>query len=101
MSKINANSINNYEAINSARPNDLQKSGRETAVDNKNSVKNADKIELSDRAGRINELVDRIKELPDVRFDKVSALRAKIEANEFNPSSEAIADAILKNEKQV
>ena len=98
MSKINANSINNYEAVNAARPNELQKSERESAVDNKTAIRGEDKIELSGRAEKIGELVDRIKELPDVRADKVNALRAKIEANQYHPTSDAIADAILKNE---
>lgn len=98
MSKINANSINNYEAVNAARPSELQKTERESAVENKNSIRSEDQIRLSDRAEKIGELVDRIKELPDVRADKVNALRAKIEANQYRPSSDAIADAILKNE---
>jgi negative regulator of flagellin synthesis FlgM len=99
MSKINANSINGYDSINQTRGAEGRKTTKETAIENKQPVSTEDKIELSGKASRIGELVDRLKELPDVRADKVSALKAKIEANEYNPTSDAIADAILKSEK--
>jgi negative regulator of flagellin synthesis FlgM len=98
MNKINGNTSNSFEAISAARQNEVRKGENETSVENKNGVRGADKIELSGEASKISRLVDRIRELPDVREDKVNALKAKIEAGEFNPTSDAIADAILKSE---
>ena len=100
MSKINANGINNYDSIGAAREADASRAGRNSsaAIENKSAVRSEDKIQLSGEAAKIGKLVETIKDLPDVRQEKVDALREKIEAGEYNPSSVDIADAMLKSQ---
>ena len=67
---------------------------RETTADR---VISSDKIEVSERAEKIGKMIESVKELPAVRQDKVDAFREKILSNTYKPSSEDIAEAILKD----
>ena len=100
MSKINTNKINNFAPIRTERQGDVKSAGKSQngSIEGKNNV-GEDKLQFSDRATETGKLLDNLKELPDIREEKVSALREKIAAGEYNPSSEEIADAILKDEK--
>lgn len=102
MSKININKTGDINALRTARQNDIRQVGKNTvqSADNK-AVIGDDKLQLSNRAAEVGKLVDDVKELPDVRQGKVTELRGRIEAGEYNPSSEAIADAILKDESGI
>ncbi|MGI8997198.1 MAG: flagellar biosynthesis anti-sigma factor FlgM [Pyrinomonadaceae bacterium] len=40
-----------------------------------------------------------VKALPNVRPDKVAALRAQLQASQYRPAATEIADAIIKAEK--
>ncbi len=64
-----------------------------------NEQLNNDKVNLSDRAANVEKLVDKIKEVPDVRLERIQALRDKIAAGEYKPEARDIASAILKDEK--
>jgi flagellar biosynthesis anti-sigma factor FlgM len=55
---------------------------------------------VSERATEVRRLVERVLELPDVRQERVEALRARIASGDFNPSAEEIADAVIKDESQ-
>ena len=100
MSKININKMSDLDAIRGARQTSVQSADKKKIEQSgaKNEV-GTDKLEFSTRASEVGKLVDQIKELPDVREAKVSALREQIAAGEYNPSSEEIADAILKEEQ--
>lgn len=97
MSKINSNSAAETSAIRA------QENKRTTSDKQPQSVKNelvvGDKLKLSDRAASVGKLVDQLKELPNVRLDRVEALREKIAAGEYKPDSTDIANAILKDEQ--
>ncbi len=99
MSKININNANDIEAIRAARQNNLYEvtKGNIQKSETKISV-SEDKLELSPRAAEVGKLVDQVKELPDVRTEKVNELRVQISAGEFQPTSDEIAKAILKDE---
>ena len=100
MGKINIDKIGGYSPIRVEHPGEVKKSGRETAppVENKKTV-DKDKLDFSSRASEVGMLVEQLKELPDVRQEKVNSLREQISAGSYNPSGEEIADAILKDEK--
>ena len=100
MGKINIDKISGYAPIRAERQSEVKKSGKETMqpVENKLAVEK-DKLDFSSRASEVGKLVEQLKDLPDVRQEKVSSLREQISAGNYNPSGEAIADAILKNEK--
>jgi negative regulator of flagellin synthesis FlgM len=99
MSKINTNKIDNLDPIRATRSGDAKPAGKDKAssIESKNKV-GEDKLEFSGRATEAGKLLDSLKELPDVREEKVNALREQIAAGEYNPTSEDIADAILKDE---
>ena len=73
---------------------------KETPVSGKQSFDaEAGVISVSDRAAQVGKLIEKIKDAPDIRQEQVEALRQKIEAGEYNPPAEEIADAILKDEQ--
>lgn len=43
----------------------------------------------------IQQTVENVKNMPD-REDMIASLKARIEANEYNPSGEDIADAMIR-----
>lgn len=100
MSKININKINDLDSLRTARQTEARsadKSGSASA--GAKAETGEDKLRFSERASDIGRLVDQLKELPDMREAKINALREQIEAGEYNPSSEDIADAILREER--
>lgn len=55
-----------------------------------------DTLRVSDRAAIVNRLVEQTKALPDVRRERVEALRNQIAQGEYNPPAADIAAAILR-----
>lgn len=100
MSNIKINKTNNPQEINALRQSGIKKSDKadSSAIENK-SVANEDKIDFSKVAFETGKLVDQLQSLPDIRQEKVSALRQQISTGDFKPSDEDIADAILKDEQ--
>jgi negative regulator of flagellin synthesis FlgM len=56
-----------------------------------------DSINVSERATEIHELTAKAEQLPDVREERVEKLRAQVQAGDYRPSAEEIADALLKD----
>jgi len=54
-----------------------------------------DKIEISTQAKEIQVAMKALKELPDVRQDKVDDIRAQIKDGSYKPSAEDVAEKIL------
>lgn len=101
MPKINIDKVSGFRPVKPVQADNVKQAKKETAspVDGKKAV-NEDRIDVSDRASEVSRLVERLNEMPDVRQEKVSRLRGEIAAGRYNPSSEQIADAILKDERQ-
>lgn len=99
MSSIKINNINDSEAIHSIARSDVRRTGKKDTqpIENKGVVE-SDKVDISTVALETGKLVDRMKELPDVRQDRVEELQQQIASGSFQPTSIAIADAILKDE---
>ena len=74
--------------------------GVSNAGGNSGVAKPADSVNLSERAAAIAELTTKVDQLPDVRAERVEQLRALVEAGNYNPSAEDIADAIIKDSSQ-
>ena len=100
MSKINFDKTNNAH-IGAAQSARTEKSDSKPAVSGtqKNAPAAGDSMEFSARGAEVGQLVDQIKDLPDTRSERVEQLKAQIESGDYSPSSEDIADAILKDEK--
>ena len=100
MGKMNINKISSSNAISVERQKDVKATTKDigSPVHHKKMAV-GDKLEFSARASEVGNLVDQIKQLPDVREEKVNSLRNQISAGSYNPSSQDIAAAILKDEK--
>ncbi len=100
MGKINVDKTGSFEPIRPDRQIEVRKPVRETKQPQqiKNPV-NDDRLDFSSWASEVGKLVEHLKKLPDVRQDKVDSLRDQISAGDYKPSSDKIADAILKDEK--
>lgn len=101
MSNININKLKNFDRIGAARETKVGKSDaiNSQTVESKTVGSENDTLSFSSRVSEFGKLVDALRELPDVRQDRVDALREKISAGEYNPSGEEIAEAIFKSEK--
>jgi flagellar biosynthesis anti-sigma factor FlgM len=97
MGKINIDKANGFTPVRAERQGDVKRS-RDTAPAPA-SPKDAggDRLDLSARASEVGRLVEKLKEMPELRQEKVNALREKIHKGEYHPSGDQIADAILKD----
>ena len=68
---------------------------RTEQVERENSPSESDRIELSVRGREIQQLDQLIQSAPDIRQDKVDAIRSAIEAGTYNVKAEKIADKII------
>lgn len=102
MSSIKINNINNPDSIQSIGRNDVKQTAKSDnqAVESKGLAEN-DKVKLSSVAQETGKLIDQLKELPDVRQDRVAELKQQISSGSFQPTGTEIAEAILKDEKIV
>jgi negative regulator of flagellin synthesis FlgM len=57
-----------------------------------------DAVEVSKDGAAVGRLIARVKELPDVRQDKVAEFRSQIQTGSYKPSARDIADTILRSE---
>lgn len=97
MSKINLKGASEPSAVQNVESKRQISEKQPPTVQNKKVA--ADKLELSDRAATIGKLVDKLNQAPDIRADRVEALRAQIAKGEYHPDAKDIADAIAKDEK--
>lgn len=100
MSKININKTNDLHALRATRQTDVKAADKNKidSIGGKQEI-SGDKLQFSEQANEVGKLVDEIKHLPDVREAKVNSLREQIAAGNYQPSSEEIADALLREEK--
>ena len=99
--KINFDKVGDVASVQSPRQIETRKTDVRTSPDDvvkTTAAISSDRVDFSNQASKVGELVDQIKELPDVRSEKVNALKEQISSGNYNPSSEDIANAILKQE---
>lgn len=56
-------------------------------------------VTISSRAEVVGKSLEKIAELPDVRQERVAALKALVDSGSYRPSGDDIANAIIRNEK--
>ncbi len=100
MNSVKIDAKNNLEAVK-AQPKAKaeQSSDAATPPIEQTSAPATDKLSVSARANTINELVARANELPEIRQERVAALRERIQSGDYRPDAGDIADAILKDEQ--
>jgi flagellar biosynthesis anti-sigma factor FlgM len=57
-----------------------------------------DTVYISDLAETLAKLVTRVKELPDIRQERVDSLRPIATSGAFHPTAEEVADSIIREE---
>lgn len=98
MGKININKLSGLDPIRVDNQREVKHAGKEVGLNvGKGAPVSEDKLEISSRASEVGNLVEQLKSLPDVRQNKVNALREQIAAGSYKPSGDSIADAILKD----
>lgn len=60
-------------------------------------VDGGDTVQFSGELLRVHELTAKLQQIPEIRADRVAALKARIERGTYKPSSKAVADAMLKD----
>lgn len=63
------------------------------------SAEQRDQVDVSSTGKEISKLVERAKQLPDIRQERVEALRQQVQSGKYEVSSKQIAEAILRDEK--
>lgn len=100
MGKININRLSGPDPVRTELQRDVKSAGAETGLNvGKRSPVTEDKLDISSRASEVGRLVDQIKALPDVRQERIEALREQVSAGTYRPSGEVIADAILRDDR--
>ncbi len=87
--------INKPYSIN---PGQLYQTQQKQAKELKNIKKpQSDKVEISNEAKKIKELVKKTVSLPDIRQNKVDELKSLIDNDQYVVTPEQIAKSILEN----
>ncbi len=96
---MNIDKINGFSPIRPDYQSDVKNTGLESSkAADANKAVSEDKLEFSNRASEVGRLVEIVKELPDIRAEKVNSLRGEIAAGRYKPAADDIAGAILKDE---
>jgi negative regulator of flagellin synthesis FlgM len=81
--------------VGSVAPTYLDKAKKVAPRDGMEATAQADTVELSADVSTVETARKIIAETPDIREDKVEALRQQIQNGTYRPSAEDIADKIL------
>ncbi len=74
----------------------IQAANRIKQVEKKTAVSETDRIAVSDKAQVFQSLLQKAKEIPSVREERVQALTEQIEQGEFKVNGQKIADKLLE-----
>ena len=72
-----------------------------STINQRAKTEKKDKIEISEKARDYQFAINKAKELPDIREEKVASIKAAIEAGTYEVSAEKIADKILSKSKLI
>jgi len=96
--QLDLNAINSLQPHQTQRPEPVRP-GNSSSANNKPAEQSTDVIEVSSQAREIAQLVDRAKCLPEIREERVEALRQLVQSGKYDVSSKEIAEAILRDER--
>ncbi len=89
--KIRESTIKGTDSADSAK----KKENLENLSEAKQSV--AQRVKWSDNASLLSEGVQSVKNSPDVRKDKVAALKAQIQKGEYRLDADKVADRMIQD----
>jgi negative regulator of flagellin synthesis FlgM len=67
-----------------------------TAPAAQNQVPPEDKVDLSSQSKEMNKIAETLAATPDVRAEKVEALKKQVESGQYQVNSDAVADKMIK-----
>jgi len=85
--------INNLQA---GKIHKLYQNQKKNALE-KNTEKKTDKMDISIKAQEIKEIKASLKELPDVRQEKIAEIKTAIKNDEYQVNPRLLAEKILKD----
>jgi len=56
-----------------------------------------DTVQFSGALAQVHQLTAKLQQIPEIRADRVAELKARIERGTYQPSSNDVADAMLKD----
>jgi flagellar biosynthesis anti-sigma factor FlgM len=84
-----ADAVQNAKTSRAQGPN---ADGGATSIDG-----SSDTVQVSSKFAEVQQLTAKLQQLPDVRTERVAALKEKIQQGTYNPDPAAVADALLNN----
>lgn len=100
MGKINLDKVNGFEPIKPERQAEVKAVQNSPVKPERSGLQtNKDSVSFSGKAAEVGKLVNELKQLPDVRAERVEEVRTKLELGDFAPSAREIVDAIVEEEK--
>ncbi len=66
-------------------------------VDKNTKEKRKDRLEVSDKAKDFQVAMDKIKDLPDIRKEKVERLKKEVQAGTYNVEGRRIAEKMMES----
>jgi len=99
MNKINP--TGNLETDIARRSGRLDESrgGSSTAAPLGRGARDSDSVDLSSTSSDVARLAAKAADSSDIRYSRVEALRALVQAGNYNPTGRAVADAIIRDER--
>jgi negative regulator of flagellin synthesis FlgM len=94
--KINNNSSVNIGKLYQTYQNQLEKIDKKQEV----NTPEQDKLQLSDQAKQIHQLIKETKDLPDIREEKIAQIQEQIAGNTYNVSPQQLAAKMLSSVKE-
>lgn len=80
------------DAVQNAKTNRAQESSSGTGT---TQVDGQDTVQFSPKFAEVQKLTNKLQQLPDVRSDRVSALKQQIQQGTYKPDPSEVASAIL------
>jgi negative regulator of flagellin synthesis FlgM len=100
MKQVDLNAISSAQTRQTQRTNTVGPSGTGSTANASSAAKTIrDQVNVSSTAKEVGQLVERAKNLPSIRQERVDELRALIESGQYDVSSQTIAAAILRDEQ--
>ena len=62
-----------------------------------NAVGGSDTVHFSSRLAEVQQLTSQLQQVPDIRAERVAALKEKIQQGTYSPDPADVADAILND----
>lgn len=98
MKQVNLNAVSTAQTCNTNRAENARQ-GRVNSTKPFSAEQRVDQVEVSSAGKEISKLVERAKQLPEIREERVEQLRQLVQSGKYDVSSKQIADAILRDEK--